>query len=232
MKLDQSFEVKAPLPEVWEALIDVERVAPCLPGAEITERSDDGVFKGTFSVKLGPTTAAYNGTLKMESADEASHTAVMRANGSDKRGQGGAKAQITSVLSEGDGGATKVDVSTDFTITGRLARFGRGGMVQDVSNRLLREFASCLQQNLESSQPAAPHEPRAPEPRAPAAEPSAEPSAAASQGAASSSSPPQSASPTPAPAPMRPASSKPVGGLRLMLGALWDRLRRLFGRGR
>jgi uncharacterized protein len=219
MKLDQSFEVKAPLPAVWEALIDVERVAPCLPGAEITERSDDGEFKGTFSVKLGPTTAAYRGTLKMESVDEASHTAVMRANGSDKRGQGGAKAQITSVVSEADGGGgTKVDVSTDFTITGRLARFGRGGMIQDVSNRLLREFASCLQQNLESSQAAS---------ETPAPSVGAE---AGESAPAASAEPAAGAATTPTPAPMRPASAKPVGGLRLMLGALWDRLRRLFGR--
>ena len=149
MKLDQSFEVNAPLQAVWEALVDVERVAPCLPGAEVTEGGDDGQYKGTFTVKLGPTTAAYRGTLHMESVDEASHTAVMRANGTDKRGQGGAKAQITSVVTEAEGSATRVEVSTDFTITGRLARFGRGGMIQDVSNRLLREFAQCLQRNLE-----------------------------------------------------------------------------------
>jgi carbon monoxide dehydrogenase subunit G len=149
VKLDQTFEVKAPVETVWQALIEVERVAPCLPGAEITERGESGEYKGTFTVKLGPTTAAYRGTLRMESVDEASHTAVMRANGTDKRGQGGAKAQITSVVHDADGGGTRVDVSTDFSITGRLARFGRGGMIQDVSNRLLREFAACLQRNLE-----------------------------------------------------------------------------------
>src|SRR3954447_13013210 len=131
MKLDQSFEVKAPVDEVWKALIDIERVAPCLPGAEVTEKGEDGEYKGTFQVKLGPTTAAYRGTLKMEGLDEAAHVATMRANGTDKRGQGGAKAAITSRLTEVDGG-TRVEVSTDFSITGRLARFGRGGMVQDV----------------------------------------------------------------------------------------------------
>jgi carbon monoxide dehydrogenase subunit G len=215
MKLDQSFEVKAPLDAVWEALIDVERVAPCLPGAEITDRSDDGEFKGTFSVKLGPTTAAYNGTLKMEDVDEAAHRAVMRANGSDKRGQGGAKALITSVLSEAGDGATKVDVSTDFTITGRLARFGRGGMIQDVSNRMLRDFASCLQQNLESSEPE-------PEPEPAAAPAAAEPAPAT----------PQPVPPQPAPsrpAPMTPTSTQ-VSGLRLFFGALLDRFQRLMRR--
>jgi len=204
MKLDQSFEVKAPLDEVWRALIDVERVAPCLPGAEVTEAGEGGEFKGTFAVKLGPTTAAYNGTLKMENVDEATHTATMRANGTDKRGQGGAKALITSVLNEVEGG-TKVDVSTDFTITGRLARFGRGGMIKDVSNRLLREFASCLQRSLEAQ----------PEP-----EPAAETATASSGDAA----------PSPAPARPAPAPAKPVSGLRLFFGALLDRVKRLFKR--
>jgi len=132
MKLEQSFIVHAPIDRVWEALIDVELVAPCLPGAEITEASDDGRYRGSFTVKLGPTTAAYRGELEMESVDQAARTVTMKASGQDKRGQGGAKATIVSVLSE-DGGATKVDVDTDFTITGRLARFGRGGMIKDIS---------------------------------------------------------------------------------------------------
>jgi uncharacterized protein len=210
VKLDQSFQVNAPLQAVWEALVDVERVAPCLPGAEITEGGDDGQYKGTFTVKLGPTTAAYRGTLHMESVDEASHTAVLRANGTDKRGQGGAKAQITSVVTEGEGGATKVDVSTDFTITGRLARFGRGGMIQDVSNRLLREFAGCLQRNLEPED-------------GPAVTAEAAPGEPAPFAPASGDKPPAFA----------PAGGgKPVSGLRLFFGALVDRLRRVFQRRR
>ena len=80
MKLEQAFDVKAPVKTVWETLIDVERVAPCLPGAEITG-SEDGVYQGNFVVKVGPTTASYRGQLSMESLDEASHTATMRAGG-------------------------------------------------------------------------------------------------------------------------------------------------------
>jgi uncharacterized protein len=210
VKLDQSFEVNAPLQAVWEALVDVERVAPCLPGAEITEGGDDGQYRGTFTVKLGPTTAAYRGTLQMESVDQASHTAVMRANGTDKRGQGGAKAQVTSVVSEAEGGATRVDVSTDFTITGRLARFGRGGMIQDVSNRLLREFAECLQRNLEPED-------------GPAVTAEAAPGEPAPFAPARGEKPPAFA----------PAGGgKPVSGLRLFFGALVDRVRRLFQRRR
>jgi carbon monoxide dehydrogenase subunit G len=149
MKLEHSFQVNAPLERVWERLIDVEHVAPCLPGAEITETGDDGSYRGSFSVRLGPTTAAYRGELAMEEVDEAAHRVVMRASGQDKRGQGSAKASIVSRMSE-EGGVTTVDVETDFTITGKLARFGRGGMIQDVSNRLLRDFSDCLAKTIEA----------------------------------------------------------------------------------
>jgi carbon monoxide dehydrogenase subunit G len=133
---------------VWEALVDVERVAPCLPGAAVTGRNDDGSYNGTFKVKIGPTSASYTGKLQMEQIDESVHTATMQAQGTDKRGQGGAKATIVSSLAAAGEGATRVDVSTDYHITGRLARFGRGGMIEDISNRLLGEFAKCLQTSL------------------------------------------------------------------------------------
>jgi uncharacterized protein len=147
MKLEQSFEVDAPLERVWEALVDVERVAPCLPGAAVTGRNDDGTYSGTFTIKIGPTTASYTGKLEMQDVDEAAHSATMHAQGSDKRGQGGATATIISNLSAADGG-TRVQVVTDYHITGRLARFGRGGMIEDISERLLREFAARLQSSL------------------------------------------------------------------------------------
>jgi len=147
MKLEQSFTVDAPLDVVWDALIDVQRVAPCLPGAQITEAGDDGTYNGTFTVKLGPTTAAYNGSLKLEEADVSAHRARMSAKGTDKRGQGGATAEIVSTVAS-EGAGTRVDVVTDFAITGRLARFGRSGMIEDISNRLLGDFASCLQARL------------------------------------------------------------------------------------
>jgi uncharacterized protein len=207
VKLEQSFEVDAPLERVWETLIDVQRVAPCLPGAEVTEVDEDGTYHGTFTVKLGPTTAAYRGQLKIESLDEAARVATMRASGTDKRGQGGAKATMVSSLSERDGGATRVEVQTDFTITGRLARFGRGGMIQDVSNRLLREFVDCLRSGLEAPEP-----------------PPAE-ALGASVDAAVASTPP---APPEALAP--PAKAKPISGFRLFFGALLDRLRRALRR--
>ena len=169
MRLEQSFEVAAPLEQVWHTLIDVEHVAPCLPGAAVTGRNDDGSYNGTFTVKIGPTTASYTGRLEMENIDEASHTATMQAQGTDKRGQGGAKATILSRVAPIDGQGTRVDVVTDYHITGRLARFGRGGMIEDISARLLREFAKRLQTSLDTQPQTA---------GAPAEEPVAEPAAA------------------------------------------------------
>jgi carbon monoxide dehydrogenase subunit G len=226
VKLQQSFEVRAPVERVWERLIDIEHVAPCLPGAEITEAGDDGTYRGNFTVKLGPTTASYRGELKMEETDASIHRAVMRASGQDNRGQGSAKATIVSQL-EAAGEVTRVEVDTDFTITGRLARFGRGGMIQDISNRLLKDFAECLQQRIEA-------EPAGDEAAAPAgeaSEPPADEAAAASSGEAS---PAQADLTTAAPAgraSRSPPAAKPVGGFALVFRALWDRIRRIFARG-
>jgi len=225
MKLEQSFTVDAPVPVVWEALIDVERVAPCLPGAEITGHDEDGTYHGEFKVKLGPTTASYRGTVKIDEADAATHTATMRAKGTDKRGQGGANATIVNRLTA-DGAITRVEAVTDFTITGRLARFGRGGMIEDISNRLMRDFASCLQSRIGASQPAPSGEAVTTGEAAPESVGSADPDPAPSAAGATAS-----VAPAPPPPPP-PAPAKPISGLSLFFGALWDRIKRLFGRGR
>jgi carbon monoxide dehydrogenase subunit G len=221
VKLEQSFEVAAPLDRVWAALIDLEQVAPCLPGAAITGRDDDGTYRGEFTVKLGPTTANYRGTIKIESADEASRTATLFAKGTDKRGQGGATATIVNTLAETDAGGTRVDAVTDFSITGRLASFGRGGMIKDISNRLLRDFATCLQTRLAAAPADA-----APSP--------AEPAMTADEAAASAGAADQvEAAPAPAPAQPPPAAAAPpVKGLSLLVSVLWERIRGLFRRGR
>jgi carbon monoxide dehydrogenase subunit G len=249
MKLEQAFEVKAPIDQVWSTLIDLERVAPCLPGAAITERDENGVYHGTFQVKLGPTTASYRGQISIEDANEATHTATLKAHGTDKRGQGGANATIVNTLVEIEDG-TRVEAVTDFTITGRLARFGRGGMIEDISNRLMREFAQCLQAGLTGNGGAAATEtapvtePTAEEAAASAAaEPRPEDSAAEGKSPAevglqgdSPSAPPPSAPPPPAaekPAPAQftpPAPAKPIHGFRLFFSVLWERIARLFGR--
>src|SRR3954468_14476453 len=188
MKMEQSFEVAAPIDVVWQALIDIARVAPCLPGAQITEREEDGSYRGTFEVKLGPTTASYRGVLKIEEADESAHRAVLNARGTDKRGQGGASATIVKTLTDVEG-HTRVHADTDFAITGRLARFGRGGMIEDISNRLLREFASCLQRELAAGAPAPPGAARAPAAAAIARDDAGTETAAAAAGVTSGDSP-------------------------------------------
>jgi uncharacterized protein len=148
MQLAQSFEVAAPIDRVWKALVDIEHVAPCLPGAAITGRGEDGSYEGTFTVRIGPTSASYSGRLEMVELDEAAHRAMMVANGTDRRGQGGANATIVSKLSESAAGGTHVEVQTDYRITGRLARFGRGGMIEDISEKLLTQFAQRLAESL------------------------------------------------------------------------------------
>jgi carbon monoxide dehydrogenase subunit G len=247
LKLEQSFEVAAPVDRVWQALIDIERVAPCLPGAAVTGRNDDGSYNGTFKVKIGPTSAAYTGKLEMRDLDEAGHNATMLAQGTDKRGQGGAKATIVSKLSPA-GDATRVEVVTDYHITGRLARFGRGGMIEDISQRLLGEFAGCLQKSLAGTEEgaggaaakAAGGSDRSEEGSngAGATQEAAERVESASSGAADESSgaadtpaagsaeapAPESAPPRPMPAPVE--ASEPVEGLSLVGSILWGRVKR------
>ena len=213
MKMEQTFEVQAPLEQVWSALLDLERVAPCLPGAAITGHDDDGTYHGTFSVKLGPMTAGYNGTIKVADVDEAAHRATLAAKGTDKRGQGGATATIVNTLSEHDGG-TQVQAVTDFNITGRLAQFGRGGIMEDVSNRLLRDFATCLSTRLAEV-------PAAPEPTVPTgAEVTAGDAPPEAVAAAASTPPPRPPAPEPA----------AIKGVSLFFSVLWERIKRLFRR--
>jgi uncharacterized protein len=240
MKLEQSFEVAAPIDQVWAALNDLERVAPCLPGAAITDHDEEGTYHGTFQVKLGPTTAAYRGTIKIESADESTHTATLKARGTDKRGQGGASATIVNRLVE-QAGATHVTAETDFTITGRLARFGRGGMMEDISNRLMRDFATCLSSRLADA-PAAPSGEEVSTGDAPpeavggavgdTAAMDAEAAAASAGATTAGTAGGATARPAPPPPPAQPAAAKPVGGIGLFFSVLWDRIRRRFGSSR
>ena len=141
MKLENEFTVPAPVEQAWDVLLDVERVAPCLPGAAI-EGSEGDSHKGTMTIKIGPITTRYTGTVKIEEADAAARRAVMRAQARDSRGQGTAGATITSTMEEVEGG-TRVRVETDMRVTGPAAQFGRGVM-QDVSAKLMGRFADCL----------------------------------------------------------------------------------------
>lgn len=216
MKLEQSFEVSAPVDRVWAALIDVERVAPCLPGAAVTGLGDDGSYNGTFSVKIGPTSASYTGKLSMVSVDENAHVATMEAHGTDKRGQGGADATIVSTLQPLHSGGTRVEVSTDYRITGRLARFGRGGMIEDISEKLLRQFAACLQATLTAEPPKGAN-------GTTSAAADAEPPAAA--GADDPADPARGAVRS-APPPPQAAGANEISGLSLVGSVIVDRIKR------
>jgi carbon monoxide dehydrogenase subunit G len=154
MKLRNELLVPAPIQQAWEVLLDVDRVAPCLPGAAI-ERSEGDEHTGTMTVKIGPITARYKGTLRVEEADEHARRAVMRAQARDARGQGTASATITSTMEEVPEG-TRVVVETDMRITGPAAQFGRGVM-QDVSAKMMQRFADCLADEITGG-PAAPAE--------------------------------------------------------------------------
>ncbi len=142
MELSDSFEVNHPIPTVWGVLTDVERIAPCLPGAQLTGTEGDE-FHGVVKVKVGPVTSQYKGTASFEELDESARRAVISARGRDTRGAGNASARITVQLDDAGGGSTRVSVNTDLTVTGKVAQFGRGVMA-DVSRKLMGQFAANL----------------------------------------------------------------------------------------
>lgn len=143
MELTNSFEVPADRAEAWAVLNDVERIAPCLPGAQLQEIEGDE-FRGIVKVKVGPVTAQYKGKAVFVERDEAAGRVVLKADGRDTRGAGNANALITATLASVDDQTTRVDVHTDLSITGKVAQFGRGVMA-DVSEKLMGQFASNLQ---------------------------------------------------------------------------------------
>jgi len=142
MELTHEFGVAVPPAHAWAVLTDVERIAPCMPGAQLQEVEGEE-FRGVVKVKVGPITAQYKGKATFLEKDEAAGRIVLRAEGRDTRGQGNANATITATLL-GDGDATKVTVTTDLTVTGKVAQFGRG-VLADVSAKLLQQFVSCLE---------------------------------------------------------------------------------------
>jgi carbon monoxide dehydrogenase subunit G len=146
MKLHNEFTVDAPIEQAWPVLLDIQRVATCLPGATMEPGGEDGVYRGTMKVKLGPVTTSYKGTVRLEEVDEDTHTARMAASAKEQKGQGTAQAIITNRL-EDLGGRTRVVAETDLAITGRPAQFGRG-IMEDVAGKMLGEFAKRFEQEL------------------------------------------------------------------------------------
>jgi carbon monoxide dehydrogenase subunit G len=145
VKINNEFTVSVPVEQAWNTMLDLERIAPCLPGAAI-QGSEDDEYQGTMKVKIGPITANYKGTVKVEEANEENHRVVLNASGRDARGQGTASATIVSTLQE-EGEETRVKVETDMRLTGRAAQFGRG-IAQDVATKMLTQFAECLEREL------------------------------------------------------------------------------------
>jgi carbon monoxide dehydrogenase subunit G len=145
MLIEDEFRVNVPVEEAWTVLLDLERIAPCMPGAQLQEVEGDE-FRGTVKVKVGPITAQYKGAARFTEVDEAARRAVIRAEGRDTRGQGNASATITAELTpETDG--TKVRIESDVTITGKVAQFGRG-VIADVSTKLLGQFVENLERDV------------------------------------------------------------------------------------
>jgi carbon monoxide dehydrogenase subunit G len=150
VKIEDSFQVDVPVDEAWKVLLDLERIAPCLPGAQLTEVEGDE-YRGTVKIKVGPITAQYKGVAKIEEADEANHKVVLQAEGRDTRGQGNASATVTATLVP-EGAGTTVNIDTDLNITGKVAQFGRGVMA-DVSSKLLGQFADNLKKDVLTGEP-------------------------------------------------------------------------------
>ena len=238
MQIENEFEVAAPPERVFEFLLDVNRVVTCMPGAELSEVVDPDTFKGRVKIKVGPITVAYNGTARIAERDEAARRAVLQADGRETTGPGSARASAVMTV-EPSGSGSRVKLATDFSVAGRVANFGRGVM-EDVSRRLVTQMAQCIKSNLES-------EASAEAAAEAAAEPAVEPTAAApgSPGAQASAppatgppTPPEQTSrpyePSPRPTtgrPAAPAQAAPVNALSLFFAVLWDRIKRLFGRG-
>jgi carbon monoxide dehydrogenase subunit G len=166
MKLSNEFTVAAPLARTWETLLDVERVAGCLPGASIEPVGEDGMYRGSMRVKVGPVTMAYSGTVRLADVDADQHVASFDARAKETKGAGTAAAIIRNRL-EPAGDGTHVVVETDLNVTGRAAQFGRG-LMEDVASKMLADFAGRLEQLVLEGAPAA-QAPAATEPGAPAA---------------------------------------------------------------
>ena len=204
MEFDNSFEVPLPPAEAWKVLLDIQRIAPCMPGAELTEVVGANTYKGKIGVRLGPVALTFAGIVKLEDIDDAQHTARVSAQGTDAKGRGGANAASVFRL-EPAGSGSKVLVHTNLTLSGAVAQYGRGvGIIQATATQIMNQFAKSLKDKL-------------------AQEPAAATPAAAAAPPAMQSSP--SLVPPPAPPP-----AKPISGFSLMAKVIWSWLNGLFKR--
>jgi uncharacterized protein len=145
LELNHDFQVSVPIEQAWGVLTDLERIAPCMPGAQLTEVEGDE-YRGVVKVKVGPISTQYKGTAKFTDLDPVAHRAVLRAEGRESRGQGAASATVTATLTASAGG-TDVHIETDLDISGKVAQFGRGAL-GEVSGKILDQFVRDLEANV------------------------------------------------------------------------------------
>ena len=209
MLIGDSFTVHTPVERLWAFLQDVERIAPCMPGAELTETVDDHTWKGRVHVKFGPVQMTFSGTVTMDERDDDAHRAKLSAKGTEQRGKGAASARVESWLEPAGDDGTRVNIRSDITITGAAAQLSRG-LLPDVSKLLTKKFADCLQSTLEQE------------------------GAVATPNAAGATASAEDSEPSPSPAPestLRPAPKpQAVGGIGLGLRALWSAIKRFFAK--
>ncbi len=223
MEFDNSFEVPLPVDEAWKLLMDIRRIAPCLPGAELTEVVDDRTYRGKVGVRLGPVSLAFAGTVKFDEIDDAAHRAKISAQGNDAKGRGAANATATFHL-EPVAGGSKVLVHTNLTLSGAVAQYGRGvGIIQMTAAQIITQFANNLKAQFAPA--AAPVGPPVAAPATSSAGPVSAPVAAGSMSAAPATPPATAAASLP------PAAAKPISGFALAGAVLLAWLKRLFGRG-
>jgi hypothetical protein len=208
MEIANAFDVPLPPGDAWKVLLDIERIVPCVPGAELLEVLGEGAYKGKVSVKLGPVALSFVGTAMFEELDESGRRAKVSAKGSDAKGRGGANAAVNFQLTPVDAG-TRVSVVTNVNLSGAVAQYGRGtGVIQGVATQLTQQFADNLKAMLA-------HERAKAEPAAPAASP----------GAAAAAAPTRNAAP-PMPA------AKPISGFSLVLKVVWGMIAGVFTGGK
>jgi carbon monoxide dehydrogenase subunit G len=172
MEFDQSFDVPLPPDRAWAMLMDIQRIAPCMPGAELTEVVDPQTYKGKVSIRLGPVALAFAGVVKFESIDAAGRSAKVKAQGTDSKGRGGANAVVDFRIEPAPGGS-RVLVHTNLQLSGAVAQYGRGvGVIEATASQLIGQFANNLKAQISAPTPAA-------SPQAPGAPPPAPPPAAA-----------------------------------------------------
>ena len=161
MEFDNSFEVPLRPAEAWPLLLDIRRIAPCLPGAQLTEVVDESTYKGRIAVRLGPVALTFAGTVRLEEVDSTNHTARVKAQGSDAKGRGGANAAASFRVEPAEGGS-KVLVHTDLALSGTVAQYGRGvGIIQATAAQIMNEFAKNLRAEIAARESPATEPPRA-----------------------------------------------------------------------